>query len=66
MPGGGLTYAQCCHTCIYGTIRVAWEIEDGRMKLIVDVPVGTSCMVELPHGKREELQSGTYELYEEL
>lgn len=66
VPGGGLTYAQCSHTCMYGTIRVAWELEENRMKLAVDVPVGTTCMVELPHGKREELQSGTYELQENL
>ncbi len=64
LPGGGLTFAQCSHTCIYGTICVAWNIEDGRMKLAVAVPVGTVCIVELPNGKKEELASGNYELQE--
>ena len=64
MPGGGLTNAQCSHICIYGTIRVAWKIEDGTMKLTVSVPVGTTCEAELPNGKKEELASGNYELQE--
>ena len=64
MPGGGLINAQCSHICIYGTIRVAWRIEEGRMKLKISVPVGTTCEVELPNGKKEELASGNYELQE--
>ena len=64
MPGGGLTNAQCSHICIYGTIRVAWRIEEGKMKLKISVPVGTTCEVELPNGKKEELVSGNYELQE--
>ena len=64
MPGGGLTNAQCSHICIYGTIRVAWRIEEGKMKLKISVPVGTTCEVELPNGKKEELVSGNYELHE--
>ena len=64
MPGGGLTNAQCSHICIYGTIRVAWRIEEGKMKLKISVPVGTTCEVELPNGKKEELVSGNYKLQE--
>lgn len=60
--GGGLTSAEGAVTTPYGRARSAWTLRDGRFTLAVDVPVSTSCVVELPDGSHHELDSGTHEL----
>ena len=61
IPGGGLTWAECEHKCPFGLIKTRWEITDGRFKLAVTVPCGTSCEVMLPNGECHTIGSGTYE-----
>ncbi|MBR0161262.1 MAG: family 78 glycoside hydrolase catalytic domain [Oscillospiraceae bacterium] len=61
IPGGGLTWAECEHKCPFGLIKTRWEITDGRFKLAVTVPCGTSCEVMLPNSECHTIGSGTYE-----
>jgi alpha-L-rhamnosidase len=60
--GGGLTSAEGSVLTPYGRARSAWTLDAGRFTLAVDVPVSTSCVVELPDGSRHELTSGSHEL----
>jgi alpha-L-rhamnosidase len=60
--GGGLTSAEGSVLTPYGRARSAWSLDAGRFTLAVDVPVSTSCVVELPDGSRHELTSGSHEL----
>ena len=60
LPGGGLTFAKCEHESPFGTIRVRWEIEDGKFKLNVSVPVSCRCEATLPGGETHEFGSGDH------
>ena len=60
--GGGLTSAEGSVLTPYGRARSSWTLADGRFTLEVDVPVSTSCTVELPDGTRHDLDSGSHEL----
>jgi alpha-L-rhamnosidase len=59
--GGGLTSAEASVLTPYGRARSAWTLDAERFTLAVDVPVSTSCVVELPDGSRHELTSGSQE-----
>lgn len=61
-PGGGLTWARATVRTPYGTASSAWGIRDGAFELRVEVPVSTTCEVELPDGSRRELASGVHVL----
>jgi alpha-L-rhamnosidase len=62
IPGGGLTSARGDYRSMHGTIRVAWQIEEGRFKLEVTVPCNTTATVQLPgrSGKGQRVGSGTH------
>jgi len=47
-PGGGLTWARTAHETVHGRVGCSWSIEDGRMRLDVQVPSGTRADVVLP------------------
>ncbi|WP_314220444.1 family 78 glycoside hydrolase catalytic domain [Streptomyces zaehneri] len=59
-PGGGLTRARAEHHSPYGPIRSSWHIEDGRFRLSVTVPPGTTAHVVLPDGARHHAGPGTH------
>ncbi len=61
IPGGGLSWAECTHTCPLGTIQTRWEKADGAFRLSVTVPFGTRCEVTLPKGETHTIGSGIYE-----
>lgn len=48
VPGGGLTSASAVHDSPYGRIGSAWTLTDGRLRLEVEVPPGTTAEVVLP------------------
>jgi len=47
-PGGGLTWARVAHDTVHGRVSCEWRIADGRMRVDVRVPAGTSATVVLP------------------
>ncbi len=47
-PGGGLTSASAAHETPYGRASIAWRIEDGELRVTVEVPTGTDAVVDLP------------------
>jgi len=53
-PGGGLSSAVASLDSMYGRIRSAWQIKDGRMQIDVAIPPNTTAAVTLPH-----VQEGT-------
>ena len=59
-PGGGITSARARHDSPYGPIEVDWRIADGRFELTVEVPPGTTALVELPGGAEAEAGPGRH------
>jgi len=46
--GGGWTFAKASHQSIYGRVSSGWELKDGRMKVMVEIPANTTATVKLP------------------
>lgn len=61
LVGGGLTWARGAVRTPYGSAASEWRIEGDRMLLTVEVPVSTSCEIELPDGARHAVTSGVHE-----
>lgn len=64
LPGGGLTSASLVHDVVDGRIEVSWSLEDGRGRLAVTLPDGTSAEVVPPlhaEGLVEHVEGGTHE-----
>lgn len=59
-PGGGLTAAAGSVVTPYGRASSSWQIEGPTFTLDIEVPVSTSCTVELPDGQRRRFSSGTH------
>ncbi len=57
LPGGGLTRATARHDTPYGRAAVSWERSDGRLRVHVQVPVGSHASVTLP-GTQESIRVG--------
>ena len=57
--GGDIAWTKCNVNTPYGAISCDWKNENG-FKLNVEVPVGTTCMLELPSGEKQVLKSGKY------
>lgn len=47
-PGGGLTHAFAAHETPYGRAEVRWQIEAGQLHVDVQVPTGTTALIDLP------------------
>ena len=50
-PGGGLTYARASVLSMYGKVASGWELQDGSMKLAVEIPANTTATIILPSAK---------------
>jgi alpha-L-rhamnosidase len=59
-PGSGLTRAETHHDSPFGPITVAWHVEDGQVVVDVEVPTGTTAVLELPDGQQAELPAGRH------
>ncbi len=60
-PGGGLTNATAEFNSMYGKIKSAWKIDDGKFVYNVEIPANTTATVILPHSQeKKELGSGKY------
>ncbi|MDP9736822.1 alpha-L-rhamnosidase [Curtobacterium sp. 260] len=64
LPGVGLTSASLVHDVVDGRIEVSWSLEDGRGRLAVTLPDGTSAEIVPPlhaEGLVEQVEGGTHE-----
>jgi alpha-L-rhamnosidase len=59
MPGGDLTWAEGAHESPYGRIASSWSIAGGDLRLVVEVPPGTTAEVRLPDGSAATTGPGT-------
>lgn len=50
----------------YGTINASWKVEDTLLTVRVHVPMGTSCRLELPGCRVEELCPGDHQVAQGL
>ena len=48
LPGGGLTWVNASYRCPYGKIVSAWKVENGKVKMQVEIPQGTTATVYVP------------------
>ncbi len=53
LAGGTITRASAEFESLYGTIRSAWEMADGQMKLTVEVPANTTAVVRIPAAQKD-------------
>jgi len=60
---GDVKWARAEHESMYGTIRSAWEIRDGKFNLKVAVPVNTSATVYVPCEKQKAAAEGPVSAY---
>ena len=59
-PGGGLTSASARQLTAYGEAAISWRIEEGRMHVEVDVPIGSDAILDLPGATEEMVGAGTH------
>jgi alpha-L-rhamnosidase len=59
-PGGGLTAACAAHESPYGRVSIAWALRDGYLEVSVEVPTGTSAVLDLPGQPARELGPGAH------
>jgi alpha-L-rhamnosidase len=61
-PGGTIRNASVHTITPSGRAAVSWVLEDGNLKVDIEVPPNTTAVVRLGGGgKEEELGSGTYQ-----
>ncbi|WP_259187121.1 glycoside hydrolase family 78 protein [Sphingobacterium sp. BIGb0165] len=58
-PNGKITSASAELETVYGTVKSAWKLENGLLKLEVTIPANSKATVILPDSTRE-IGSGTY------
>jgi alpha-L-rhamnosidase len=56
-PGAGLTHAFAAHETPYGRAEVRWQIEAGQLHVDVQVPPGTSALIDLPGRDRPPIEA---------
>ena len=59
-PGGGLTSASAVHESPYGRVSIAWEINDGQLEVTLNVPTGTTAVLDLPGQSPRRLGPGPH------
>ena len=61
-PGGGLTSASAAHESPYGRVSIAWQARDGHLDVSVDVPTGTTAVLDLPGQPPRQVGPGTHDV----
>ena len=59
-PGGGLTSASAAHESPYGRISIAWQLRADQLEVSVEVPTGTTAVLDLPGHSPRPLGPGTH------
>ena len=61
-PGGGLTNAKVDFESMYGKLRSAWEIKEGKFIYEVTIPANASGTVSLPNAKGKSIKLNSEEM----
>lgn len=64
--GGGLIYAKGEIETPYGRIVSRWIVDEGRFRIVVTVPVSTTCQLKMPNGETHLLKSGTHHYEQDI
>ena len=58
-PGGGLTHARASIHSMYGRVSSSWALENGTMRIDVEIPPNMTATVRLPDsGLKDVTESG--------
>ncbi|TFD61282.1 alpha-L-rhamnosidase [Cryobacterium sp. Hh7] len=60
-PGGDFTSASAAHETPYGRASIAWTLDGETLSVTVDVPTGTTAVVDVPGLKVYTVESGRHE-----
>ncbi len=60
-PGGGIRSASASHETPYGLSAISWDCEHARIRVSVEVPVGTTALIVFPNGSSAELVAGEHD-----
>ncbi len=55
---GDITWCRGSHESLYGTVKTAWELKDGRFALDVTIPANTTARVYIPTVKQSDVMEG--------
>jgi alpha-L-rhamnosidase len=64
--GGNLTWAKGSVITGYGKVSSEWHLDKGKFVIEVEVPVGTTCYLNMPKGDTNVLGSGKYTFEQDL
>ncbi|WP_255621791.1 alpha-L-rhamnosidase [Pseudonocardia sp. DSM 110487] len=59
-PGGGLTRAEARHRSPYGMVGISWELVDGELTVVTELPTGTTGVLDLDGEPSQPLGPGTH------
>ena len=59
-PGGTLTFAKAEYDSCRGKIVSGWQIENGKFRLNVEIPMNAKAAIVMPDGQRHEVETGTH------
>ncbi|WP_108249369.1 alpha-L-rhamnosidase [Planctomonas deserti] len=59
-PGGDLTRASAAHETPYGRASIEWRLENGELRVDVEVPTGTTAVLDLEGEEPRHLGPGTH------
>jgi alpha-L-rhamnosidase len=62
--GGNLTWAKGNVGTPFGIVSSEWKLEKGAFSIQIQVPVGTTCHLEMPKGEKKILGSGVFKFEE--
>jgi alpha-L-rhamnosidase len=57
-PTGMMTWAKGHYESLYGTIRSAWRLENGRLTYEAEIPPNTTATLSLPASAAEKVREG--------
>ncbi|MGX1162722.1 alpha-L-rhamnosidase [Arthrobacter sp. SLBN-100] len=60
-PGGGLTWASATHETPYGRASISWRTTGSGHRVEIEVPTGTTALLELPGQEPAEVGPGHFE-----
>lgn len=61
-PGGGLTSAGATHLTPYGAASIDWRLDGDELHVRLEVPPGTTAVVDLPGAAETVVGSGSHDL----
>ncbi|WP_325176593.1 glycoside hydrolase family 78 protein [Paenibacillus alkalitolerans] len=61
-PGIGVSKVHAEYDSLYGKIVSSWQLQDGRFRLQVNIPVNTTATIRMPDQSAHAVGSGQYEL----